>query len=76
MWDFEFGEEERTRGTYAMGQRGEHIALKFRIYDGTDIGHNSYAPSMTVSSLKKRLLAEWPQGNLIILRSMNWNLMN
>ncbi|XP_050110554.1 membrane-anchored ubiquitin-fold protein 3-like isoform X1 [Malus sylvestris] len=39
-----------------MGQRGEHIALKFRIYDGTDIGINTYAPSMTVSSLKKRLL--------------------
>lgn len=46
-----------------MGQR-EEIELKFRIYDGTDIGHHSYAPSMTVANLKKRLLAEWPQGNI------------
>lgn len=54
---------KEKEGVYDMGQR-EEIELKFRIYDGTDIGHHSYAPSMTVANLKKRLLAEWPQGNI------------
>ncbi|XP_048442847.1 membrane-anchored ubiquitin-fold protein 3-like [Pyrus x bretschneideri] len=54
-----------------MGQRGEYIALKFRIYDGTDIGINTYAPSMTVSSLKKRLLAEWPQAKTVTPKSVD-----
>ncbi|KAM1229012.1 hypothetical protein ACFX13_008249 [Malus domestica] len=71
VWGFEFGEERRRRGAYAMGQRGEHIALKFRIYDGTDIGINTYAPSMTVSSLKKRLLAEWPHAKTVTPKSVD-----
>ncbi|CAL5353923.1 unnamed protein product [Camellia sinensis] len=45
-----------------MAQGGEHIELKFRIYDGTDIAHSTYAPSTTVATLKQRLVAEWPQG--------------
>ncbi|ONH93808.1 hypothetical protein PRUPE_8G254100 [Prunus persica] len=53
-----------------MGQR-EEIELKFRIYDGTDIGHHSYAPSMTVANLKKRLLAEWPQAKTVTPKSAN-----
>ncbi|CAL5425366.1 unnamed protein product [Camellia sinensis] len=44
-----------------MAQGGEHIELKFRIYDGTDIAHSTYAPSTTVATLKQRLVAEWPQ---------------
>lgn len=48
-----------------MSQREERIELKFRIYDGTDIAHSCYAPSMTVATLKKRLLSEWPQGKFI-----------
>lgn len=57
-----------------MSQREERIELKFRIYDGTDIGHSSYAPSMTVATLKKRLLSEWPQGKFIshTLFLVNW----
>jgi len=41
---------------------GEHIELKFRIYDGTDIAHNTYSSSTTIATLKQKLIAEWPQG--------------
>lgn len=45
-----------------MAEKEELIELRFRIFDGTDIGHSTYAPSTTIASLKQRLLAEWPQG--------------
>lgn len=41
----------------------ESVELKFRLYDGTDIGPNKYAPATTVAALKERLLAQWPAGN-------------
>ena len=45
-----------------MAEGEEHIELKFRIYDGTDIGHRTYASSTTVATLKQRLVADWPPG--------------
>lgn len=45
-----------------MAEGGECVELKFRIYDGTDIGHSTYASSTTVATLKQKLVAEWPQG--------------
>lgn len=38
------------------------IELKFRMFDGTDIGHSTYAPSTTVATLKQKIVAEWPKG--------------
>lgn len=45
-----------------MAEGGEELELKFRIFDGTDIGHGSYSSSVTVATLKQRLLSQWPQG--------------
>lgn len=45
-----------------MTEVEETVELKFRIYDGTDVGHSTYASSMTVVTLKQKLIAEWPQG--------------
>lgn len=45
-----------------MAEGEEHVELKFRIYDGTDIGHRTYASSTTVATLKQRLVADWPPG--------------
>lgn len=45
-----------------MAEGEQRVELKFRIYDGTDIGHSTYAPSTSVATLKQRLVAEWPQG--------------
>lgn len=46
-----------------MGEGEECVELKFRIYDGTDICHGTYASSTTVATLKQQLVAEWPQGD-------------
>ncbi|AES78320.1 putative membrane-anchored protein [Medicago truncatula] len=47
----------------------ELVELKFRIYDGSDIGPFSYSPSSTVSMLKERIFAEWPKDKKIIPRA-------
>uniref|UniRef100_A0A5B6YM42 Membrane-anchored ubiquitin-fold protein n=1 Tax=Davidia involucrata TaxID=16924 RepID=A0A5B6YM42_DAVIN len=39
----------------------ELIELKFRLADGTDIGPSKYNPSITVGSLKEKILAQWPK---------------
>lgn len=40
----------------------ETLELKFRIFDGTDIGHGMYSSSITTAAIIQRLLSEWPQG--------------
>lgn len=40
----------------------ELIEIKFRLFDGTDIGPNKYHPATTVESLKEIILTQWPQG--------------
>jgi hypothetical protein len=40
----------------------EPIEVKFRLFDGTDIGPSKYDPATTVSALKDFILARWPQG--------------
>lgn len=42
------------------------VELKFRLYDGTDIGPNNYPPATTVANLKESILAQWPSGNILI----------
>lgn len=39
----------------------ELIEVKFRLFDGTDIGPNKYHTSTTVGSLKEIILTRWPQ---------------
>ncbi|CAI0457853.1 unnamed protein product [Linum tenue] len=41
----------------------DFVELKFRLYDGTDIGPFRYSPASTVAVLKERIVAEWPKGN-------------
>jgi len=40
----------------------EPIEVKFRLFDGTDIGPSKYDPNTTVAALKEFVLARWPQG--------------
>lgn len=35
--------------------------VKFRLFDGSDIGPSKYDPSTTVASLKETIVARWPQ---------------
>ncbi|MQM16195.1 hypothetical protein Taro_049149 [Colocasia esculenta] len=37
------------------------VELKFRLYDGTDIGPIQYAGASTVQMLKERIFSEWPR---------------
>ncbi|KAE8692014.1 Membrane-anchored ubiquitin-fold protein 3 [Hibiscus syriacus] len=54
-----------------MAEGEEFIELRFRLYDGKDIAHGTYKSSMTVSTLKQKIVAEWPQGNTITPKSIN-----
>ncbi|XWS31666.1 hypothetical protein CRYUN_Cryun23aG0095700 [Craigia yunnanensis] len=47
------------------------IELKFRIYDGTDIAHSTYASFMTVATLKQKIVAEWPQEKTVTPKSID-----
>lgn len=50
-----------------MAERNETLELRFRIFDGTDIGHGTYPSSVTTAALKQRLLSVWPQGLILPL---------
>jgi Ubiquitin-2 like Rad60 SUMO-like len=45
----------------------EPIEVRFRLFDGTDIGPDKYDPSTTVASLKERIISRWPQGEIFVL---------
>ncbi|KAH7577165.1 hypothetical protein JRO89_XS01G0214900 [Xanthoceras sorbifolium] len=49
---------------YRRGEMPEEelVELKFRLYDGSDIGPFRYLPASTVAMLKERILTEWPKG--------------
>lgn len=38
------------------------VELKFRLYDGSDIGPFQYSPTSTIGMVKERIVAEWPKG--------------
>ena len=40
----------------------ELVELKFRLYDGSDIGPFRYSLASTVAMLKERIVADWPKG--------------
>ncbi|XVE77675.1 hypothetical protein DITRI_Ditri13aG0081200 [Diplodiscus trichospermus] len=54
-----------------MAEGKELIELKFRIYDGTDVAHSTYATSMTVAMLKQKIVAEWPQDKTVAPKSIS-----
>ncbi|KAM7277697.1 hypothetical protein ACFE04_004831 [Oxalis oulophora] len=47
------------------------IELKFRLYDGSDIGPFRYSPTATVAMLKERIVAEWPKDKKIAPKVAN-----
>ena len=38
------------------------VDIKFRLYDGSDIGPFRYSSASTVDMLKQRIVADWPKG--------------
>ncbi|XP_058093074.1 membrane-anchored ubiquitin-fold protein 3-like isoform X1 [Magnolia sinica] len=47
------------------------VELKFRLYDGSDIGPIRYSPASTVAMLKERIVADWPRDKKIIPKAAN-----
>ncbi|XAR52032.1 hypothetical protein NMG60_11006873 [Bertholletia excelsa] len=47
------------------------VELKFRLYDGTDIGPFRYSPASTVAMLKERIVAEWPKDKRVVPTAAN-----
>jgi len=49
----------------------DFIEVKFRLYDGSDIGPFRYSPSSTVDHLKNGVLADWPKDKTVAPKSVN-----
>ncbi|XP_074565699.1 membrane-anchored ubiquitin-fold protein 4-like [Curcuma longa] len=47
------------------------VELKFRLYDGSDIGPIRYSSSSTVAMLKERIISEWPRDKKIVPKVSN-----
>ncbi|XP_062105393.1 membrane-anchored ubiquitin-fold protein 3-like [Humulus lupulus] len=47
------------------------VELKFRLYDGSDIGPFRYSPASTVAMLKERIVADWPKDKKIVPKGAN-----
>ncbi|KAK4712727.1 hypothetical protein AABB24_004776 [Solanum stoloniferum] len=47
------------------------IELKFRLYDGSDIGPFQYSPTSTIAILKERIVADWPKDKKVAPKVAN-----
>ncbi|XP_027920280.1 membrane-anchored ubiquitin-fold protein 3-like isoform X1 [Vigna unguiculata] len=47
------------------------VDIKFRLYDGSDIGPFRYSSAATVDMLKQRIVSDWPKGKTIVPKSAN-----
>ncbi|KAL3644060.1 Membrane-anchored ubiquitin-fold protein 3 [Castilleja foliolosa] len=49
----------------------DFVEVRFRLYDGTDIGPFRYSPNSTVAMLKERVVTEWPKDKKIVPKAAN-----
>ncbi|CAN6464648.1 unnamed protein product [Victoria cruziana] len=61
---------EEKEGDASMPEE-DLVELRFRLFDGTDIGPFRYTPSATVAMLKERIVAEWPRDKKIVPKAAN-----
>ncbi|WMV15263.1 hypothetical protein MTR67_008648 [Solanum verrucosum] len=47
------------------------IEVKFRLFDGSDVGPFRFSPASTVAMLKERIVAEWPKDKKIAPKAAN-----
>ncbi|CAB4310868.1 unnamed protein product [Prunus armeniaca] len=47
------------------------VDIKFRLYDGSDIGPFSYSSASTVDMLKQRVVSDWPKGKTMTPKTAN-----
>ncbi|XP_006655926.1 membrane-anchored ubiquitin-fold protein 3-like [Oryza brachyantha] len=53
------------------GGGGDGIEVRFRLFDGSDIGPSRHDPATAVTALKEFILARWPQDKEIIPKTVN-----
>jgi hypothetical protein len=46
------------------------VDIKFRLYDGSDIGPFRYSSTSTVDMLKQRIVSDWPRGFFVFTFSL------
>ncbi|CAN1175182.1 Membrane-anchored ubiquitin-fold protein 3 [Linum perenne] len=49
----------------------ELVDVKFRLYDGSDIGPFRYSVASTVDMLKQRIMLDWPKGKEVVPKAVN-----
>ncbi|XP_077218740.1 membrane-anchored ubiquitin-fold protein 3-like isoform X2 [Tasmannia lanceolata] len=54
-----------------MADSEEHHVLKFRLFDGSDIGPSTYVSATSIRTLKERIIAEWPQDKKVVPKAVN-----
>ncbi|KAF5732237.1 membrane-anchored ubiquitin-fold protein 3 [Tripterygium wilfordii] len=47
------------------------VDIKFRLYDGSDIGPFRYSSASTVDMLRQRIVSDWPKGKTITPKTVN-----
>ncbi|XP_021737438.1 membrane-anchored ubiquitin-fold protein 3-like isoform X1 [Chenopodium quinoa] len=47
------------------------VDIKFRLYDGSDIGPFRYSSASTIEMLKERIVSEWPKGKTVVPKVAN-----
>ncbi|GMH23458.1 hypothetical protein Nepgr_025301 [Nepenthes gracilis] len=47
------------------------VDIKFRLYDGSDIGPFRYSSASTIETLKERIVFEWPKGKTVLPKVAN-----
>ncbi|XP_057517194.1 membrane-anchored ubiquitin-fold protein 3-like isoform X2 [Amaranthus tricolor] len=47
------------------------VDIKFRLYDGSDIGPFRYSSTSTIEMLKERIVSEWPKGKTVLPKVAN-----
>ncbi|XP_059444777.1 membrane-anchored ubiquitin-fold protein 3 isoform X1 [Corylus avellana] len=65
------GEEGRRSQSQIQMPEEELVDIKFRLYDGSDMGPFRYSSASTVDMLKQRVVSDWPKGKTIIPKVAN-----
>ncbi|KAI9176574.1 hypothetical protein LWI28_004485 [Acer negundo] len=47
------------------------VDIKFRLYDGSDIGPFRYSSASTIDMLKQRIVSDWPKGKTVVPKAVN-----
>ncbi|KAL5214828.1 hypothetical protein ABZP36_003980 [Zizania latifolia] len=72
MAEKEEGTKQAERAAEAEAEADEEVEVKFRLFDGSDIGPvRCNAVATTVAALKDRVVAEWPKDKTVVPKTAN-----